>query len=49
MRGLLMAIFAFNFPGHGNMVSGDADRAFPRSTKTVFLAKKTGKTTTKTV
>jgi hypothetical protein len=47
MRGLLMALLAFDFPGH---VSGAGRvRASYRSTKTAFLADKTGKTTTKTV
>jgi hypothetical protein len=39
MRGLLMALFAFDFPGHG----AGRERAFTRSTKA------TAKTTTKTV
>ena len=39
MRGLLMALFAFDFPGHGS----GRGRAFILSTKT------TAKTTTKTV
>lgn len=43
MRGLLMALYAFDFPGHGSMVSGEVKRAFLRSTKI------TAKTTTKTV
>ena len=40
MRGLLMALFAFDFPGHGRR---RRERASIRSTKT------TAKTTTKTV
>lgn len=43
MRGLLMALYAFDFPGYGDMVSGEMKRAFLRSTKTM------AKTTTKTV
>ena len=39
MHGLLMALFAFDFPGH----SAGRERASVRSTKT------TAKTTTKTV
>ena len=39
MRGLLMALFAFDFPGHG----AGRERASIRSTKTM------AKTTTKTV
>lgn len=49
MRGLPMAPFAFDFPGHGSMVSGEVKRVCLRSTKITFLAKTTGKTTTKTV
>ena len=41
MRGLLMALFAFDFPGHGHPAG--RERASVRSTKT------TAKTTTKTV
>ena len=40
MRGLLMALFAFDFPGH----AGGGRRALPFSTKA-----KTTKTTAKTV
>ncbi|WP_274609260.1 hypothetical protein [Mesorhizobium sp. L-8-3] len=40
MRGLLMALFAVDFPGH----AGESDRARLRSTKTPAK-----KTTTKTV
>jgi hypothetical protein len=43
MRGLLMALFAFDFPGHGISSHGGHERARLRSTKT------TAKTTTKTV
>ena len=43
MRGLPMAPFAFDFPGHGSMVSGEAKRVCLLSTKI------TAKTTTKTV
>ena len=43
MRGLLMALFAFDFPGHGHNAFGGSDRASVRSTKTP------AKTTTKTV
>ena len=43
MRGLLMALFAFDFPGHGIDPRGGRERASFRSTKT------TAKTTTKTV
>jgi hypothetical protein len=42
MRGLLMALFAFDFPGHDSDRAG-RERASPRSTKT------TAKATTKTV
>lgn len=42
MRGLLMALFAFEFPGHGSGVTG-AIGMRARSTKT------TAKTTTTTV
>ena len=42
MRGLLMALFAFEFPGHGDAETGRTG-ARARSTKT------TAKTTTKTV
>lgn len=41
MRGLLMALFAFEFPGHGNVTGPIGMRA--RSTRT------TAKTTTTTV
>ncbi|MFE0017285.1 hypothetical protein ACFWXH_20715 [Mesorhizobium sp. NPDC059054] len=43
MRGLIMALFAFDFPGHGNMVAGGRQRALLSSTKTT--AKKTTVTT----
>ncbi len=42
MRGLLMALFAFDFPGHDSNRAG-RERASFRSTKT------TAKATTKTV
>ena len=41
MRGLIMALFAFDFPGHGATVAGGC--VFLRSTKTT--AKKTTATT----
>jgi hypothetical protein len=47
MRGLLMALLAFDFPGH-NHGAGRVGASY-RSSKTAFLAEKTGKTTTKTV
>ena len=43
MRGLLMAFFAFDFPGHGSMPAGGRARAFLGFTKTT--AKKTTATT----
>jgi hypothetical protein len=43
MRGLLMALFAFDFPGHGTAVSGGRRRTLLSSTKTT--AKKTTATT----
>ncbi|MHA6645793.1 hypothetical protein [Mesorhizobium sp. A623] len=43
MRGLLMALFAFDFPGHGASASGAGRRARLSSTKTT--AKKTTATT----
>jgi len=43
MRGLLMALFAFDFPGHGAFPLGGRERASFRSTKA------TAKTTAKTV
>lgn len=43
MRGLPMALYPFDFPGHGSMVPRRAKRAFLRSTKI------TAKTTTKMV
>ncbi|CAN7237872.1 hypothetical protein [Mesorhizobium sp.] len=43
MRGLLMALYALDFSGHGSMVRGRSAHAFLRSTKTM------AKTTTKTV
>ncbi|MGX7875834.1 hypothetical protein ACVDG5_026700 [Mesorhizobium sp. ORM6] len=49
MRGLLMALLAFDAPSlNANHWAGRID-ASPRSSKTPFLAKKTTKTTTKTV
>ena len=42
MRGLLMALFAFDFPGH-DFVRAGRERVSARSTKTM------AKTTTKTV
>ena len=43
MRGLLMALFAFDFPGHGLTAPAGVDHARARSTKT--SAKKTTATT----
>jgi hypothetical protein len=43
MRGLLMALFAFDFPGHDSNRRAGRERASFRSTKT------TAKATTKTV
>ena len=43
MRGLLLAFFTFDFPGHGARVAGGRARALPASTKTT--AKKTTATT----
>lgn len=43
MRGLLMALFAFDFPGHGLTPAGGRARALLASTKTT--AKKTTATT----
>jgi hypothetical protein len=49
MRGLLMALLAFDAPSlNANHWAGRVG-ASVRSSKTPFLAKKTGKTTTKTV
>ncbi|WP_165779763.1 hypothetical protein [Mesorhizobium sanjuanii] len=49
MRGLLMAFLAVDFPGHNaNHWAGRVAASY-RSSKTAFLVKKTGKTTTKTV
>jgi len=49
MRGLLMALLAFDAPSHNvNHWAGRLD-ASVRSCRTPFLAKKTSKTTTKTV
>ncbi|WP_198032651.1 hypothetical protein [Mesorhizobium sp. WSM2561] len=49
MRGLLMALLAFDFPGRNTNHWAGRFGASARSSKTTFLAKKTGKTTTKTV
>ena len=43
MRGLLMAFFALDLPGHGLILAGGRARAFLASTKTT--AKKTTATT----
>jgi hypothetical protein len=43
MRGLPMAFFAFDFPGHGPAPAGGRARAFLASTKTT--AEKTTATT----
>lgn len=43
MRGLLLALFSFDFPGHGMTVAGGNPRARLSSTKTT--AKKTTATT----
>ncbi len=43
MRGLLLALFAFDFPGHGPTLAGGNARAFLGTTKTT--AKKTTATT----
>lgn len=43
MRGLLMALYAFEFPGHGEAAAAGCFGARAHSTKT------TAKTTTKTV
>jgi hypothetical protein len=43
MRGLLMALFAFDFPGHGLTLAGGRARALLASTKTT--AKKATATT----
>jgi hypothetical protein len=49
MRGLLMALLAFDFPGRNANHWAGRLGASPRSSKTTFMAKETGKTTTKTV
>ncbi|MCF6098257.1 MULTISPECIES: hypothetical protein [Mesorhizobium] len=49
MRGLLMALLAFDVPGRNANHWAGRLGASARSSKTTFLAKKTGKTTTKTV
>lgn len=49
MRGLMMALLAFDIPGpNANHWTGCV-AASPRSSKPTLLLKKTGKTTTKTV
>ncbi|MER8481601.1 hypothetical protein [Mesorhizobium sp. M1322] len=47
MRGLLMALLAFDIPGRNANHWAGSVAAFPRSSKTMFLVK-TGKTTPKT-
>ncbi|MER9104836.1 hypothetical protein NKH95_12865 [Mesorhizobium sp. M0848] len=49
MRGLLMALLAFDAPSLNAHHWAGRVGASPRSSKTPFLAKKTTKTTTKTV
>jgi len=49
MRGLLMALLAFDAPSHNVKHWAGRLDASVRSSKTPFLAEKTGKTTTKTV
>ncbi|WP_287137812.1 hypothetical protein [Mesorhizobium sp.] len=49
MRDLLMALLAFDVPGRNANHWAGRLGAPARSRKTTFLAKKTGKTTTKTV
>ncbi|MDX8516286.1 hypothetical protein [Mesorhizobium captivum] len=49
MRGLLMALLAFDAPSHDAEHRAGRVGASSRSSKTPFLVKKTGKTTTKTV
>jgi hypothetical protein len=49
MRGLLMALLAFDAPSHDVKHWAGRLDASVRSSKSPFLAKKTGKTTTKTV
>ncbi|TIV95577.1 MAG: hypothetical protein E5V74_21780 [Mesorhizobium sp.] len=49
MRGLLMALLAFDAPSHNVTHWAGRLDASVRSSKTPFLAKKTSKTTTKTV
>ena len=49
MRGLLMALLAFDSSGHNVHHWAGRVGASPRSSKTAFLVKKTGKTTAKTV
>lgn len=49
MRGLSMALLAFDAPSLNVHHWAGRFGASPRSSETPFLAKKTGKTTTKTV
>lgn len=49
MRGLLMALLAFDIPGPNANHGAGCVAASPRSSKPTLLLKKTGKTTTKTV
>jgi hypothetical protein len=49
MRGLLMALLAFDFLGRNANHWAGRLGASARFSKTTFLAKKTGKTTAKTV
>lgn len=49
MRGLLMALLAFDYPGRNANHWAGRVGASPRFSKTPFLVKETGKTTTKTV
>ncbi|MER8867173.1 hypothetical protein NKI19_26295 [Mesorhizobium sp. M0751] len=49
MRGLLMALLAFDIPGPDANHWAGRVAASPRSSKITLLLKKTGKTTTKTV
>ncbi|MER9299857.1 hypothetical protein NKI38_25640 [Mesorhizobium sp. M0621] len=49
MRGLLMAVLAFDFPGHNAHHWAGRVGASPRSSKISGSSKTTAKTTTKTV
>lgn len=49
MRGLLMALLAFDIPGPNANHWPGCVATSPRSSKPTLLLKKTGKTTTKTV